>query len=99
MKKLRKRERCEFPKCPNRRDVRVELARESGADASAGEFCQMHADQLLNGQIGAAQHVEVWKEDGTHDEMVDRETAITRLQIVKGIGRREARRELERGQR
>jgi len=97
--RVRKKERCEFPGCPDRREVRVMLARESGADASAAEFCQEHTDQLLNGQLPAARKVDVWKEDGSHEEMVDSETAITRLQVMEGLSRRAARRKLERGAR
>ncbi len=98
MTRVRKKDRCEFPGCTERREVRVELARESGADASAAEFCQEHTDQLLNGQLPAARRVDVWTESGEHEEMVDRDTAITRLQIVEGLSRRAARRKLERGQ-
>ncbi len=97
MSRVRKKDRCGFPGCTARAVMLATLQRESGADYSQAQFCERHGDELLTGQLPAARHVDVWTESGEHDEMVDRDTAITRLQIVEGLSRRAARRKLERG--
>lgn len=89
--------RCAYRGCWKAREVDVEMIVPGPNPRTIREsFCAAHADEVMNKVLPSAHTVKSWDEGGNYAEMHDRETAARMLAIGRGIGMREARRELER---